>query len=54
MAVVMEETRIDRRETVLDFPGQSVITADNVSVTVNGALYFQVIDRSGPCIRPRT
>jgi regulator of protease activity HflC (stomatin/prohibitin superfamily) len=42
--VVQEETRIDRRETVLDFPGQSVITADNVSVTVNGALYFQVID----------
>ncbi|MDV2858697.1 MULTISPECIES: SPFH domain-containing protein [Oceanimonas] len=44
VAVVQEETRIDRRETVLDFPGQSVITADNVSVTVNGALYFQVID----------
>ncbi|MBL1377259.1 SPFH domain-containing protein [Zobellella iuensis] len=42
--IVQEETRIDRRETVLDFPGQSVITADNVSVTVNGALYFQVID----------
>lgn len=44
VAIVQEETRIDRRETVLDFPGQSVITADNVSVTVNGALYFQVID----------
>lgn len=42
--VVVEETRIDRRETVLDFPGQAVITGDNVSVTVNGALYFQVID----------
>ncbi|KAA0874169.1 SPFH domain-containing protein [Nitrincola tapanii] len=44
VAVVVEETRIDRRETVLDFPGQAVITGDNVSVTVNGALYFQVID----------
>lgn len=44
VAVVVEETRIDRRETVLDFPGQSVITGDNVSVMVNGALYFQVID----------
>lgn len=44
VAVVVEETRIDRRETVLDFPSQSVITGDNVSVTVNGALYFQVID----------
>lgn len=42
--LIVEETRIDRRETVLDFPGQAVITADNVSVTVNGALYFQVID----------
>lgn len=44
VAVVSEELRIDRRETVLDFPGQSVVTADNVSVMVNGALYFQVID----------
>ncbi|WP_151671091.1 SPFH domain-containing protein [Nitrincola schmidtii] len=42
--VVVEETRIDRRETVLDFPSQSVITGDNVSITINGALYFQVID----------
>lgn len=42
--VVVEETLIDRRETVLDFPGQSVITGDNVSVIVNGALYFQVVD----------
>lgn len=44
VAMVTEELRIDRRETVLDFPGQSVVTADNVSVNVNGALYFQVID----------
>ncbi|MBU3823992.1 MAG: SPFH/Band 7/PHB domain protein [Candidatus Oceanisphaera merdipullorum] len=44
VAMVTEEVRIDRRETVLDFPGQSVVTADNVSVNVNGALYFQVID----------
>ncbi|ART79347.1 SPFH domain-containing protein [Oceanisphaera avium] len=44
VAVITEELRIDRRETVLDFPGQSVVTADNVSVMVNGALYFQVID----------
>ncbi|TVQ67866.1 MAG: SPFH/Band 7/PHB domain protein [Oceanospirillales bacterium] len=42
--MVVEETRIDRRETVLDFPSQSVITGDNVSITINGALYFQVID----------
>ncbi len=42
--IVIYETRIDRRETVLDFPGQSVITTDNVGVVVNGALYFQIID----------
>lgn len=41
---IVDEFRIDRRETVLDFPGQPVITTDNVSVTVNGALYFQIID----------
>lgn len=35
---------IDRREMVLDFPGQSVISSDNVSVIVNGALYYQIVD----------
>lgn len=38
------EKRIDRRETVLDFPGQPVVTTDNVTVRINGALYFQIID----------
>jgi regulator of protease activity HflC (stomatin/prohibitin superfamily) len=42
--MIIDEYRIDRRETVLDFPGQPVITTDNVSVNVNGALYFQIID----------
>lgn len=41
---VVEETRIDIRETVLDFPSQPVVTADNVSVAINGALYFQITD----------
>lgn len=44
LALVMREIRIDRRETVLDFPGQNVVTRDNVTVTVNGALYFQILD----------
>ena len=44
VAQVIDVTRIDRRETVLDFPGQNVVTSDNVTVTVNGALYFQVVD----------
>ncbi|TDT40386.1 regulator of protease activity HflC (stomatin/prohibitin superfamily) [Halospina denitrificans] len=42
--VIMEEERIDRRETVLDFPAQSMITKDNVTVSINGAIYYQVID----------
>ena len=43
-AVVSDETRIDRRETVMDFPGQPVVTTDNVTVKINGALYYQIID----------
>ena len=39
-----DETRIDRRETVMDFPGQPVVTTDNVTVNINGALYYQIID----------
>ncbi|MFC3282878.1 SPFH domain-containing protein [Litchfieldella rifensis] len=42
--ITSSEMRIDRRETVMDFPGQPVVTTDNVTVTINGALYFQVID----------
>lgn len=36
--------RIDLRETVYDFPRQSVITSDNVSIEINALLFFQVID----------
>ncbi len=43
-AVTTSETRIDRRETVMDFPGQPVVTTDNVTVRINGALYYQIID----------
>ncbi|WP_339806850.1 SPFH domain-containing protein [uncultured Marinobacter sp.] len=39
-----DEARIDRRETVMDFPGQPVVTTDNVTVRINGALYYQIID----------
>eukprot|EP00163_Fabomonas_tropica_P029162 TRINITY_DN6166_c0_g2_i1.p3 TRINITY_DN6166_c0_g2~~TRINITY_DN6166_c0_g2_i1.p3 ORF type:complete len:346 (-),score=77.11 TRINITY_DN6166_c0_g2_i1:5607-6644(-) len=42
--VSSDEVRIDRRETVMDFPGQPVVTTDNVTVTINGALYYQIID----------
>ncbi|MDN6180429.1 MAG: SPFH/Band 7/PHB domain protein [Halomonas subglaciescola] len=43
VAVTREETRIDRRETVMDFPGQPVVTTDNVTVRINGALYYTVV-----------
>jgi len=36
--------RIDLRETMYDFPRQNVITKDNVSITINALIYFQIID----------
>ena len=37
-------SKIDLRETVYDFPKQSVITKDNVVTEINAILYFQVTD----------
>lgn len=37
-------SRIDLRETVYDFPRQSVITRDNVVTEINAILYFQIVD----------
>ena len=36
--------RIDLRETVYDFPRQNVITKDNVTISINALLYFQIIN----------
>ncbi len=36
--------RIDLRETVYDFPKQNVITKDNVTMTIDALLYFQITD----------
>lgn len=36
--------RIDMRETFYDFPGQSVITKDNVLIEINALLSFQIIE----------
>lgn len=36
--------RIDLRESVYDFPRQNVITKDNVSISINAIIYFQIID----------
>src|SRR5690554_3980812 len=53
-AVTSSETRIDRRETVMDFPGQPVVTTDNVTVRINGALYYRSSIPSAPSTRWRT
>ncbi len=36
--------RIDLRETVYDFPKQNVITRDNVTITIDALIYFQITD----------
>lgn len=41
---IKERTKIDMREAVYDFPRQNVITRDNVSITINAIIYFQIID----------
>jgi len=35
---------LDLRERVYDFPGQNVITKDNVILEINAMLYFQIMD----------
>lgn len=41
---IKERVRIDLRESVYDFPRQNVITKDNVSISINALLYFQIVD----------
>lgn len=36
--------RIDLRETVYDFPKQSVITKDNAIIEINAVIYFQITE----------
>ncbi|HRQ63587.1 MAG TPA: SPFH domain-containing protein [Xanthomonadaceae bacterium] len=38
------EAKIDLRETVMDVPPRAMITQDNVTVSVNTAVYYQIID----------
>ena len=41
---VEQRSKIDMREAVYDFPRQNVITKDNVTITINAIIYFQIID----------
>ena len=43
-SVIQKRSRIDLREAVYDFPRQNVITKDNVSISINALLYFQIVD----------
>lgn len=36
--------KVDMREAVYDFPRQNVITKDNVTISINALLYFQIVD----------
>ena len=37
-------TRMNMMETVLDVPSQEVITRDNAMITVDGVVFFQILD----------
>ncbi len=52
--ITSEETRIDRRETVMDFPGQPVVTTDNVTVRINGASISRSSTPNGRFMRSKT
>ncbi len=43
-AYFVESPRIDLREKVYDFPRQNVITKDNVSISINALIYFQIVE----------
>lgn len=44
LVVKKEVDKIEMRESVYDFPRQSVITKDNVITEINAMLYFQIVD----------
>ena len=42
--------KIDLRESVFDFPRQNVITKDNVTISINALLYFQIVEPKKRCL----
>ena len=41
---ILRTDAIDLRENVFDFPGQNVITKDNVMISINALLFYQITD----------
>ena len=50
-AYYSERTLIDLRESVMDIPRQNVITKDNVSISINALIYFQIMDAKSAVYR---
>ena len=46
-----ERKLIDLRESVMDIPRQNVITKDNVSISINALIYFQIMDAKSAVYR---
>src|SRR3989338_6388845 len=49
--VIEQTTTVDMRVLTRDIPKQHVITKDNVQVTINGVIYFKVLDASTAIIK---
>ena len=49
--IIERTTTVDMRVLTRDIPKQQVITKDNVPVTINGVVYFKVVDASTAIIK---
>ena len=49
--LIERTTTVDMRVLTRDIPKQQVITKDNVPVTINGEVYFSVVDASTAIIK---
>jgi len=43
-SMIQKRTKIDLREAVYDFPRQNVITKDNVTISINALIFFQIFE----------
>jgi len=53
MPILQRVIKVDIRINTIDIPQQSIITKDNVSVGVNGVVYFQVIKAEDAVLKVR-